>query len=144
MNTALTAIAKTGDGTFTLTFKSLASKRPAPLTVVANRVILTLPFSVLRTLDYSKAGFNAVKTTGIQQLGYGNSVKLHLQFNNRLWNEVGPWGISNGYSLADTGYQSTWDVTRAQSGNTGILVDFTEATSLLSSGAIQPWSNHTQ
>jgi monoamine oxidase len=52
-------------------------------------------------------------------------VKLHLQFNNRLWNQSGPWGISNGYSLADTGYQSTWDVTRAQSGNTGILVDFT-------------------
>jgi monoamine oxidase len=118
--TALTAIARNSNGTFTLTFKN-----PTKLTVVADRVILALPFSVLRKLDYSKAGFNAVKTTGIEQIGYGNSVKLHLQFKNRLWNQSGPWGISNGYSLADTGYQSTWDVTRAQSGNTGILVDFT-------------------
>jgi monoamine oxidase len=125
LNTALTAIARNSDGTFTLTFKSLASKRPATFTVVADRVILTLPFSVLRTLDYSQAGFDSHKVTGIQQLGYGNSVKLHLQFNNRLWNQSGPWGISNGYSLADTGYQSTWDVTRAQNGSTGILVDFT-------------------
>jgi len=125
LSTALTAIARNSDGTFTLTFKSLASKRPATFTVVADRVILTLPFSVLRTLDYSQAGFESHKVTGIQQLGYGNSVKLHLQFNNRLWNQSGPWGISNGYSLADTGYQSTWDVTRAQSGSTGILVDFT-------------------
>lgn len=118
-NTALTAIARNNDGTYTLTFKS------SRLTVVADRVVLAIPFSVLRSLDYSKAGFNAVKVTGIQQLGYGNSVKLHLQFKSRLWNQSGPWGISNGYSLADTGYQSTWDVTRAQSGSTGILVDFT-------------------
>jgi monoamine oxidase len=118
--TALTAIARNSDGTFTLTFKN-----PTKLNVVADRVILALPFSILRKLDYSKAGFNAVKTMGIEQLGYGNSVKLHLQFKNRLWNQSGPWGVGNGYSLADTGYQSTWDVTRAQSGNMGILVDFT-------------------
>ncbi len=120
LNTALAAIARNHDGTFTLTFKN-----PGKLTVVADRVILALPFSVLRNLDYGNAGFDPVKVTGIQQLGYGNSVKLHLQFDNRLWNQSGPWGISNGYSLADTGYQSTWDVTRAQSGSTGILVDFT-------------------
>jgi monoamine oxidase len=119
-NTSLTAIARNHDGTFTLTFKN-----PAKLTVVADRVILALPFSVLRRLDYSSAGFDAVKTTGIEQLGYGNNVKLHLQFHNRLWNQSGPWGIGTGSSFADTGYQNTWDVTRAQSGKTGILVDYT-------------------
>jgi len=118
-NTALTAIARNSNGTFTLTFKN-----PAKLTVVADRVLLALPFSVLRNLDYSKAGFNAVKVTGIQRLGYGTNVKLHLQFQNRLWNQSGPWGISTGSSFADTGYQNTWDVTRAQSGRTGILVDY--------------------
>jgi len=118
-NSALTAIARNSDGTFNLTFKN---SRAA---VVADRVILALPFSVLRNLDYSKAGFNAVKTTGIEQIGYGNNVKLHLQFKSRLWNQSGPWGISNGSSFADTGYQNTWDVTRAQDGSTGILVDYT-------------------
>jgi len=118
-NSALTAIARNSDGTFNLTFKN---SRAA---VVADRVILALPFSVLRNLDYSKAGFNAVKTTGIEQIGYGNNVKLHLQFKSRLWNQSGPWGISNGSSFADTGYQNTWDVTRAQDGSTGIVVDYT-------------------
>ncbi len=119
-NTALTAIARNSDGTYTLTFKN-----PAKVTVVADRVILAIPFSVLRHLDYRMAGFNAVKTTGIEQLGYGTNAKLHLQFHSRLWNQSGPWGISTGSSFADTGYQNTWDVTRAQSGSTGILVDYT-------------------
>ena len=36
---------------------------------------------------------------------------------------AGPWpGVSNGSSYADTGYQAGWEVTRAQSGNAGILV----------------------
>ena len=119
--TSLTAITKNTDGTFTLGLKRGASK----FTVVADRVILTLPFSVLRNLDYHAAGFNAVKTTAIQQLGYGTNAKLHLQFNERLWNKPGPWGISTGSTFSDTGYQSTWDVTRAQPGATGILVDYT-------------------
>jgi monoamine oxidase len=118
-SSALTAVARNNDGTFNLSFKN------SKTAVVADRVILALPFSVLRNLDYGKAGFNSVKTTGIEQIGYGNNVKLHLQFKSRLWNETGPWGIGNGSSFADTGYQNTWDVTRAQDGNTGILVDYT-------------------
>jgi len=91
----------------------------------ADRVILALPFSILRTLDYSAVGFNGVKAAAIQQIGYGTNAKLHLQFKERLWNQPGPWGISNGSSFSDTGYQNTWDVTRAQAGATGILVDYT-------------------
>src|SRR5262249_15985095 len=75
--------------------------------------------------DYSAAGFNSVKNTAIQQLGYGTNSKLHLQFKKRLWNENGPWGLSNGISFSDTGYQNTWDVSRAQPGKTGILVNYT-------------------
>ena len=32
---------------------------------------------------------------------------------------------NNGNTYADTGYQNTWEVTRAQGGNKGILVDYT-------------------
>jgi monoamine oxidase len=122
--TALTAIAKNKDGSYALSF----SRGPLKFTVTADRVLLALPFSILRNLDYSTAGFNAVKTTAIQQLGYGTNAKLHLQFANRIWNQVGPWGISTGSSLSDTGYQNTWEVTRAQPGQTGILVDYTGGT----------------
>jgi monoamine oxidase len=121
IGTSLTGITKNTDGTYTLDLKRGASR----FSEIADRVILTLPFSVLRNLDYHAAGFNSVKNTAIQQLGYGTNAKLHLQFNERLWNQPGPWGISTGSSYSDTGYQSTWDVTRAQTGATGILVDYT-------------------
>jgi monoamine oxidase len=119
--TSLTTITKNADGTYTLGLK----RGPSKFTVIADRVVLTLPFSVLRNLDYHAAGFNGVKNTAIQQLGYATNAKLHLQFNQRLWNQPGPWGLSTGSSYSDTGYQGTWEVTRGQSGQTGILVDYT-------------------
>src|SRR5439155_26201604 len=86
-----------------------------------DRVILALPFAVLRTLNYRRAKFDSTKNTAIQGLGRGRNDKLQLQFTSRYWNEpdhplVSQAGISNGASYADTGYQNTWDVTRSQSG----------------------------
>ncbi len=52
-------------------------------------MILALPFSVLRGLDYRQAGFDALKVAAITQLGYGTNSKLHLQFDNRFWNGTG-------------------------------------------------------
>ena len=121
LNTALTRIARRADGAFDLTLKTGTTST----TRTFDRVILTLPFSVLRTLDYGAAGFDERKKTAITQLGYGKNAKLHLQFNTRLWNTQGPWGLSNGSTNSDTGYQNTWDVTRGQDGATGILVDYT-------------------
>src|SRR5260370_30065633 len=92
LNTSLTAIATNHDGSYTLSFTSARTK----FSVTADRVIMAIPFSILRNLDYSRAGFNQVKVTGIQQLGYGTNSKLHLQFNSRLWNQAGPWVISTG------------------------------------------------
>ena len=121
LDTALTAIAANADGTIAVTLRSGST------TTVQNfdRVILTLPFSVLRTLDYSGAGFDSLKKTAITQLGYGRNAKLQLQFNTRYWYSPGPWGIGNGNTYSDTGFQNTWEVTRAQDGTTGILVDYT-------------------
>jgi monoamine oxidase len=126
LNTALTAIVRNADGTYTLTLTNTIGT----FTTIADRVVLALPFSVLRTLltsgtAYRTAGFDTLKQTAIQQLGYGQNCKLQLQFKSRLWNQNGPWGIGNGNSYSDTGYQNTWDVTRAQDGSTGILVDYT-------------------
>ena len=50
----------------------------------------------------------------------GTNSKLHVQFNDRFW-----YPKNNGNTYADTGYQNTWEVTRAQSGAKGILVDYT-------------------
>ena len=118
---ALVRIAKESDGTYSLTFDVANGSR----TVRADIVILAIPFAVLRHLDYSQAGFDKLKQKAIQKLGAGRNGKLHLQFTNRSWNSPGPWGISNGQTFSDTGYQNTWDGTRGQPGGSGILVNYT-------------------
>jgi monoamine oxidase len=114
---ALTAIRRNADGSYRLVFASGLSTE----TVTADHVVLALPFSILRTLDYSGAGFSSRKETAIEEMGMGTNSKLHVQFDRRLWNSLG----CNGETYADTGYQNTWDVTRAQAGTAGILVDYT-------------------
>jgi monoamine oxidase len=121
MGWRMTSIKREADGTSTIVFATPAGSRQ----VTADHVILALPFAVLRTLDYSGANFDPLKKTAITQLGNGRNSKLQLQFAARLWNTQGDWGLSNGSTYADTGYQNTWDVTRGQSGATGILVDYT-------------------
>jgi monoamine oxidase len=116
----MTAVAKNLDGTVALSFTTPSG----PATVTADQVILTTPFPVLRTLDYSRAGFDDLKKTAITQLGAGRNAKLQLQFTSRYWNTTGTWGLSNGDSYTDLGYQNTWDVTRAQPGATGIMVNY--------------------
>jgi monoamine oxidase len=113
----LVAIRRNADGSYRLTFHAGSGTS----TVTADRVILALPFSILRDVDYSKAGFSQVKDTAIQELGMGTNSKLHVQFTNRFWNSLD----NQGETYADTGYQNTWEVTRAQAGKSGILVDYT-------------------
>ena len=113
----LVAIRRNSDGSYRLSFRSGSGTS----TVTADRVVLALPFSILRDVDYAKAGFSQVKKTAIEELGMGTNSKLHVQFDRRHWNSLG----SNGETYADTGYQNTWEVTRAQAGKAGILVDYT-------------------
>jgi len=118
LGSELTAVRVRSDGAYSLTFRSGGSTK----TVVADRVVLALPFAVFRaSVDYGQAGFKALKRTAIAEMGMGTNSKLHVQFRTRHWESLG----SNGETYADTGYQNTWDVTRAQAGRSGILVDYT-------------------
>jgi monoamine oxidase len=117
----MTAVARNSDGTVALTFDAPSGRQ----VVTADRVILTTPFAVLRRLDISRAGFDALKLKAINELGAGRNTKLLLQFTDRLWNRQGPWGLSNGSAYADLGFQNTWDTTRGQTGATGIIVNYT-------------------
>jgi len=118
----LVSIKLASDGaTYTLTFK----QKGGTSVIVADHVVLALPFSILgSSVDYSKAGFEPLKETAIAELGMGTNSKLHVQFSKRHWYDLG----SNGNTFADTGYQNTWEVTRAQGGKPGILVDYTGGT----------------
>lgn len=114
----LTAIKQNTDSTFTLTFRIGRTFRD----VMADRVILALPFAILRdSVDYRRAGFSDLKKTAIAEMGMGTNSKLHIQFTNHHWSALG----SNGETFSDTGYQNTWEVSRAQPGISGLLVNYT-------------------
>jgi monoamine oxidase len=116
----LVALARRSDESVVLTFATPEGTRE----VNADHVILALPFAVLRTLDYQRAGFDVLKHRAIQEVGRGRNAKLHMQFRRRLWTAPGPWGLANGASVTDLGYQTMYEVSRGQAGATGILVNY--------------------
>ncbi|MBX3156200.1 MAG: FAD-dependent oxidoreductase [Deltaproteobacteria bacterium] len=116
---SLVRLAETAHGRYRLTFE----RGNSTTEVVSDYVVLALPFAVLRDIDTSGAGFDARKRRAINQLGRGHNGKLQLQFAQRAWIGTGAWpGKANGSSYSDSGYQASWDATRAQSGTAGILV----------------------
>jgi monoamine oxidase len=121
LDSRLEAIARDAHGSVTLTIATGGGREQH----VFDRVILTLPFTRLRHVDYRGAALSAVKRTAIQNLGYGRHTKMHVPFATRVWRERGPWpGISDGTVYTDLGFQTTWDTTRGQPGNNGILVAY--------------------
>ena len=118
LGSELVAIKLNASGTYTLTFRQGSATR----TVTADRVVVAIPFSILRSsVDLSHAGLSPLKRTAISELGMGTNSKLHVQFRSRHWSSLG----CNGETYSDRGYQNTWEVTRTQSGASGILVDYT-------------------
>ncbi len=133
----LTAIKQNTNGTFTLTFKNGKSFRD----VTADKVVLALPFSILRiSVDYRRAGFSDLKKIAIAEMGMGTNSKLHVQFTDRHWTTLD----SNGETFADTGYQNTWEVSRAQAGAAGLLVNYTGGNYGASFGSGTPTSRAQQ
>jgi monoamine oxidase len=129
----LTAVKKNGDGSWTLSF---AGKKPTTV----DRVVLAIPFTTLRSVDLSKAGFEPLKTRAINELGMGTNSKLHVGFKTRFWRGLG----CNGETYADTGYQNTWEVSRGQAGTSGVLVDYTGGNIGASFGSGTPESRAQQ
>lgn len=87
--------------------------------VTADYVVLTLAFSVLRTVALNLP-LPAWKTNAIQNLGYGTNAKLFLGFNGRPWRTNG----YTGYFFSDTVTQGGWDGSQLQPGNVGTYTVF--------------------
>ncbi len=121
LDTRLERIVRGGGGPLTLTFASERGREQH----FFDRVIVTIPFTQLRRVDYRDAGFSAVKRAAIEHLGYGRHTKMHVPFRRRTWHDRGPWpGVSDGTIYTDLGFQNTWDTTRGQPGSSGILVAY--------------------
>ena len=125
----LVAIARLPDGRICLSFRNGTGIEEA----VYDRVILALPFSVLHAaVDCTKASFRPLKQKAIATLPMGASVKFQLQFQRRAWTEAG----CNGEIRVPTRFfQTTWEVSRAQPGQAGIVNFFAGGTRALNAGA---------
>ena len=125
---ALIAVRLNAGGSYTLTFQGRAA-------VTVDKVVLALPFSILNSsVDLTRAGFSALKMTAIRELQMGTNSKLNVQFTRRHWRGLG----SNGDTFSDQGYQASWEVTRAQAGASGILVNYTRGITGASFGSGTP------
>jgi monoamine oxidase len=113
---ALVSLVRRADGSYTITFESAMQTQ----TLQADHVVLALPFTALRNCDLTRAGFSPLKLLSIDKLGMGTNTKIHVQFRDRLWYKLG----YNGYTYADKGFQQTWEASRHQSGQAGILTSY--------------------
>jgi monoamine oxidase len=119
----LVALRRLPRGTYELRFDRDGAKE----TVYADRVVLAMPFIVLRAIDTSGAGFDTAKDNAIQNLGYGYHTKLHLQFDRRAWMRAAhPWPEpTSGQIWTTLRVQSALDYSLGQSGSDGLIEVFT-------------------
>ncbi len=121
----LLAIRRDAGGRYQLRFDHRGSRE----VVYADRVVLTMPFIVLRAVDYSGAHFDSAKIDAIENLGYGYHTKLHLQFDGRAWlRPQHPWPEpTTGQIWTTLPVQSALDYSLGQRGRPGLLEVFTAA-----------------
>ncbi|MGW7062669.1 flavin monoamine oxidase family protein [Streptomyces sp. NPDC054904] len=121
MGRELTAVRANADGTQTLTFNDSGTTR----TVTADHTILCLPLPVLQRIDLTAAGLDPLMKNLLRDARMGYCTKLNMQFTSRPWRGTGPWpGVSAGDCFTDSDVQQTWDTTKLQPGNGGILLQY--------------------
>jgi len=111
----LEAMRVRGDGAYELRFGGAASP------VVADAVILALPFTTLRLVDLDDAGFGPERMAAIRGLGMGMDVKLFLQYDRRPAEfQVSGRVWSGGMEHTDPHFE-TWESSAAQPGTSGLI-----------------------
>ena len=116
LETRLEAIRRQATGTYMLTVNQAGAVRD----LEADKIVVTIPFSVLRQVDLTGVELPQVKRLAIATLGYGTHTKLMTGFTRRVWHDTN----ENGSSVSDLLYQSSWDMSRGQPGTHGILTNF--------------------
>jgi monoamine oxidase len=107
----LRSIRRRSGGTYELGFDGLS--RP----VIADLVILTLPFTTLRNVDFDGAGFSRHKRDAIRRLSMGQDSKVLIQYDTRPWN-MHNW--SSTMTSADPDFD-TWESSVLEKGKSGLI-----------------------
>jgi monoamine oxidase len=82
--------------------------------VIADYVILTLPFTKLRSIDFP-VDMPPVKRKCIDKLGYGTNSKLMLGMKSHFWRKQGFTGLM----YSDNGIPNGWDNAQLQNADDG-------------------------
>lgn len=117
LKTSLQSIKLTANGRYKVSLRHQGRNQSQ----VYERVILALPFSVLRHINLD-VQLPEIKTQAIQELGYGTNTKLITGYDDRLWRTK--YG-SNGQIFSDSNSLSeTWATSRYSNAKQGVLVNF--------------------
>jgi monoamine oxidase len=112
----LVALRRRSTGRYVCTFDSGARAHD----VVADQVVLALPFPKLREVDLRGAGIQPRHLRAIREQPLGSNSKVQLQFGSRVWNEEG----YTANALTDDIVEGCWEVTNYQPGSAGIIIDY--------------------
>lgn len=86
-----------------------------------DHIILTIPLTTLRYVDYSRAQFDPLKERVINEMKYGTNTKIDVQFSKRFWYDLS----ADGVIYTDLPFLNAWEDSVGQPGNSGILALFT-------------------
>ena len=112
----LEAVSRAADGALRCSVRRGAASEE----LRAEHLVLAVPFTLLRDVRLDLE-LPAVKRRAIQELGYGTNAKLMTGYARRVWRAQG----SNGSTLTGLPYQVSWETSRMQPGEHGILTNFT-------------------
>jgi monoamine oxidase len=115
-NAAVTKIQESGERVSVTVSDSTAGKSGAAQQIEADRVIITVPFAVLRNIEISVAIPDA-KRNVIQKMRYAPVMRTYLQTKSRFWMER----KENGSAYTDLPIGQVVDHTSTQPGTRGIL-----------------------
>jgi monoamine oxidase len=113
--TVLEAVSQDANGIYRLSLRRGADSRDH----LASHVVLTCPLTTLRDVRLD-VELPEVKRQAIREIRYGTNAKLMVGFSGRPWRKAG----SDGSTFTDLAYQSSWEASRGQAGDAGILTNF--------------------
>ena len=114
-NHQLQGIGKTNSNEYSLSFQFNDTQK----TIQADYVLIAIPFSILRNIKWA-IDMPLDKRKCIDEIGYGNSCKFIIGFNNKAWRNKG----KQGYTFTDTSFGCGWDSSQMQSEQKGSFTVF--------------------
>ncbi|MFI5027754.1 MAG: FAD-dependent oxidoreductase [Solirubrobacterales bacterium] len=112
LDAPLEALWRRSDGSYGLRFGGVRGD------VLADRVILAIPFTTLRRVDLDGAGLDPLKRRCIEELGMGTNAKVLMQFTHRPEHYGHHW---DGELITDQPLSDSWDSSLTQPGHCGLL-----------------------